>query len=122
MFFAIEAHLKGNFVKNQIQGFLHLSHEFCAIDMILVIVYHLAQLSFHFGKGFPPDLCSLSEALTKLRHRNTLLTPVDQFLNVLSGVELRIITWMQFQSFFKISQSTTFLFQIKIGIPHAEVP
>ena len=63
MLFAIEAQLEGNFIKNQIQGVLHLGHEFCAAGMIFVLIHHLAQFCFHLGKGFPPVLCPLPEAL-----------------------------------------------------------
>ena len=48
---AVEAHLEGDFVKNQIQGFLHLGHEFCAAGVVLVLVHHPAQFCFHPGKG-----------------------------------------------------------------------
>ena len=122
MLFAIEAQLEGNFIKNQIQGVLHLGHEFCAAGMIFVLIHHLAQFCFHLGKGFPPVLCPLSEALRELGQRNAFRAPVDQILNVLSGVKFRIITGMLFQSFFKIPQSAALLIQIIIGIPHAEIP
>ena len=74
---AVEAHLEGDFIKNQIQGFLHLGHEFCAAGMVFVLVHHLAQLCFHLGKGFPPVLCPFPEALRELRQRNTLLARVN---------------------------------------------
>ena len=114
MRFTIEAHLEGDLIKDQIQGFLHLGHEFCAAGVILVVVHHLAQFRFHLGKGFPPVLCPFSEALRELRQRNAFLAPVDQILNVLLGVEFWIITGMQFQSFFKIPQSAALLIQIEI--------
>ena len=114
MLFAAHAHLEGNFIKNQIQGFLHLGHDLCSTGVLLVLVHHLAQFCFHIGKGFPPVLCPLPEALRELRQRNALFARVDQFLHVLSGVEFRIITGMQFQSFFKISQSAALLIQIEI--------
>ena len=40
---AVETHLEGDFIKNQIQGFLHLGHEFCAAGVIFVLIHHLAQ-------------------------------------------------------------------------------
>ena len=115
MLFAIEAQLEGNFIKNQIQGVLHLGHEFCAAGMIFVLIHHLAQFCFHLGKGFPPVLCPLSEALPELRQRNTLLAPVDKLFGV-------IVTRADFQCLFKISQSPALLIQIKVGVTHAEVP
>ena len=33
------------------------THEFCAAGVVFVIVHHLAQFCFHFGKGLPPVLC-----------------------------------------------------------------
>ena len=36
-------YLKRDFIKNKIQGFLHLGHEFCAAGVIFVLVHHLAQ-------------------------------------------------------------------------------
>ena len=122
MLLAIEAHLEGDLIKDQVQRFLHLGHEFCAAGVVFVLVHHLAQFCFHLGKGFPPVLCPFPEALRELRQGNALPAPVDQFLNVLSGVELRIITGMQFQSFFKIPQSAALLIQIEIGIAHTEIP
>ena len=119
---AVKSHFKGDFIKDQIQGFLHLGHEFGTAGVIFVLIHHLAQFCFHFRKGFPPVLCPLPEALRELRQGNALLAPVNQFLNVLLGVELRIITGMQFQSFFKIPKSPAFLIQIIIGISHAEIP
>ena len=74
---AVEAHFKGDFIKDQIQGFLHLVHEFCAAGVVFVVVHHLAQLCFHLGKGFPPVLCPLPEALPELRQRNTLFARVN---------------------------------------------
>ena len=74
---AVEAHLEGNLVKNQIQGFLHLGHDLRTAGVIFVLVHHLAQLCFHLGKGFPPVLCPFPEALRELRQRNTLLARVN---------------------------------------------
>ena len=112
---AVEAHLEGNLVKNQIQGFLHLGHEFCTAGVILVVIHHLAQFCFHLGKGFPPVLCPIPEALPELRQRNTLFAPVDKLFGVL-------VTRSNFQCLFKISQSPALLIQIKVGVTHAEVP
>jgi len=77
MLFAIEAHFEGNFIKNQIQGFLHLGHDLRTAGVIFVLVHHLAQLCFHLGKGFPPVLCPFPEALPELRQRNTLFARVN---------------------------------------------
>ena len=99
-----------------------MGHEFGAAGMVFVLVHHLAQFCFHFGKGLPPVLRPFPEALRELRQRNALFARVDQFLNILFGVKFRIITGMQFQSFFKIPQSAAFLVQIVIGIAHTEVP
>ena len=115
MLFAAHAHLKGDFIKGQIQGFLHLGHEFCTAGVILVVIHHLAQFCFHLGKGFPPVLCPIPEALPELRQRNTLLAPVDKLFGV-------IVTRADFQCLFKISQSPALLIQIKVGVTHAEVP
>ncbi|SCJ76172.1 Uncharacterised protein [uncultured Flavonifractor sp.] len=112
---AVEAHLEGDFIKGQIQGFLHLGHEFCTAGVILVVIHHLAQFCFHLGKGFPPVLCPIPEALPELRQRNTLLAPVDKLFGV-------IVTRADFQCLFKISQSPALLIQIKVGVTHAEVP
>ena len=112
---AVETHLEGDFIKNQIQGFLHLGHEFCAAGVIFVLIHHLAQFCFHLGKGFPPVLCPLPEALPELRQRNTLLAPFDKLFGV-------IVTRADFQCLFKISQSPALLIQIKVGVTHAEVP
>ena len=112
---AVEAHFEGDFIKNQIQGFLHLGHEFCAAGVVFVLVHHLAQLCFHLGKGFPPVLCPLPEALPELRQRNTLFAPVDKLFGVL-------VTRSSFQCLFKISQSPALLIQIKVRVTHAEVP
>ena len=54
---AAHTYLEGDLIKDQIQGVLHLGHEFCATGVILVLVHHLAQFCFHLGKGFPPVLC-----------------------------------------------------------------
>ena len=115
MLFAAHAQLKGDFIKGQIQGFLHLGHEFCTAGVILVVIHHLAQFCFHLGKGFPPVLCPIPEALPELRQRNTLLAPVDKLFGV-------IVTRADFQCLFKISQSPALLIQIKVGVTHAEVP
>ena len=115
MLFAIEAHLEGDFVKRLVQSPFHLGHEFCAAGVIFVLIHHLAQFCFHLGKGFPPVLCPLPEALPKLRQRNTLLAPVDKLFGV-------IVTRADFQCLFKISQSPALLIQIKVGVTHAEVP
>ena len=112
---AVEAHLEGDFIKNQIQGFLHLGHEFCTAGVIFVLIHHLAQFCFHLGKGFPPVLCPLPEALPELRQRNTLLAPFDKLFGV-------IVTRADFQCLFKISQSPALLIQIKVRVTHAEVP
>ena len=115
MLFAIEAHLEGDFVKRLVQSPFHLGHEFCAAGVIFVLIHHLAQFCFHLGKGFPPVLCPLPEALPELRQRNTLLAPVDKLFGV-------IVTRADFQCLFKISQSPALLIQIKVGVTHAEVP
>ena len=60
---AVEAQLEGNFVKNQIEGILHLGHDLGAAGVLLVLIHHLAQFCFHLGKGFPPVLCPFPEAL-----------------------------------------------------------
>ena len=112
---AVEAHLEGDFVKNQIQGFLHLGHEFCAAGVIFVVVHHLAQFCFHLGKGLPPVLCPLPEALRELRQRNALLAPVDQLHGVL-------VVGAGLQCLFKVTKSLALLIQIVIGIAHAKVP
>ena len=77
MLFAIEAHLEGDFVKRLVQSPFHLGHEFCAAGVIFVLIHHLAQFCFHLGKGFPPVLCPLPEALPELRQRNTLFARVN---------------------------------------------
>ena len=61
MLFAIEPHLERDLIKDQIQGFLHLGHEFGTAGVIFVLVHHLAQICFHLGKGFPPVLCPFPE-------------------------------------------------------------
>ena len=63
MLFTVEAHLEGDFVKNQIQGFLHLGHEFRAPGVVLVFVHHSAQLGLLLGKAFPCRFRPLPEAL-----------------------------------------------------------
>ena len=115
MLFAIEAHLEGDFIKDQIQDFLHLGHEFCAAGMVFVLVHHLAQFCFHLGKGFPPVLCPFPEALRELRQRNALLAPVDQLHGVL-------VVGAGLQCLFKVTKSPALLIQIVIGIAHAKVP
>ena len=115
MLFAVEAHLEGDFVKRLVQSPFHWGHEFCAAGVILVLIHHLAQFCFHLGKGFPPVLCPIPEALPELRQRNTLLAPVDKLFGV-------IVTRADFQCLFKISQSPALLIQIKVGVTHAEVP
>ena len=75
--FAVEAHLERDLIKDQIQGFLHLGHEFGTAGVIFVLVHHLAQICFHLGKGFPPVLCPFPEALPELRQRNTLFARVN---------------------------------------------
>ena len=115
MLFAVEAHLERDLIKDQIQGFLHLGHEFGTAGVIFVLIHHLAQFCFHFRKGFPPVLCPLPEALPELRQRNTLLAPFDKLFGV-------IVTRADFQCLFKISQSPALLIQIKVGVTHAEVP
>ena len=112
---AIEAHLEGNLVKDQIQGFLHLGYEFGAAGVILVLVHHLAQLGLLLGKVLPCRFRPLPEALPELRQRNTLLAPFDKLFGV-------IVTRAGFQCLFKISQSPALLIQIKVGVTHAEVP
>ena len=115
MLFAVEAHLERDLIKDQIQGFLHLGHEFGTAGVIFVLIHHLAQFCFHFRKGFPPVLCPLPEALPELRQRNTLLAPFDKLFGV-------IVTRADFQCLFKISQSPALLIQIKVRVTHAEVP
>ena len=115
MLFAAHAQFKGDLIKNQIQGFLHLGHDLRTTDVILVLVHHLAQFCFHFGKGFPPVLCPLSEALRELRQGNALPAPVDQLHGVL-------VTRAGLQCLFKVSQSPALLIQIKVRVTHAEVP
>ena len=115
MLFAIEAHLEGDFVKRLVQSPFHLGHEFCAAGVIFVLIHHLAQFCFHLGKGFPPVLCPIPEALRELRQRNALLAPVDQLHGVL-------VVGAGLQCLFKISQSPALLIQIKVGVTHAEVP
>ena len=115
MLFAAHTYLEGDLIKDQIQGVLHLGHEFCATGVILVLVHHLAQFCFHLGKGFPPVLCPLPEARRELRQGNTLPAPVDQLHGVL-------VVGAGLQCLFKISQSPALLIQIKVGVTHAEVP
>ena len=115
MLFAVEAHLEGDFVKRLVQSPFHWGHEFCAAGVIFVLIHHLAQFCFHLGKGFPPVLCPIPEALPELRQRNTLLAPVDKLFGV-------IVTRADFQCLFKISQSPALLIQIKVRVTHAEVP
>ena len=119
---AAHAHLERNFVKYLIQNPFHPVYQFLALSVILVLIYDLAKLGLLLGKVLPCRLCPLSETLRELRQGNALPAPVNQFLNVLLGVELRIITRMQFQSFFKILQSAALLIQIIVGIPHTEIP
>ena len=115
MLFAAHTYLEGDLIKDQIQGVLHLGHEFCATGVILVLVHHLAQFCFHLGKGFPPVLCPLPEARRELRQGNALPAPVDQLHGVL-------VVGAGLQCLFKISQSPALLIQIKVGVTHAEVP
>ena len=115
MLFAIEAHLEGDFVKRLVQSPFHLGYEFGAAGVVLVLVHHLAQFCFHLGKGFPPVLCPLPEALPELRQRNTLFAPVDKLFGVL-------VTRSSFQCLFKVTKSPALLIQIVIGIAHAKVP
>ena len=117
MLFAIETHLEGDLIKDQIQGFLHLGHKFCTAGVVFVVVHHLAQFCFHLGKGFPPVLCPFPEALRELRQGDALLAPVNQFLDVLSGIQLGIVSGVRFQCFFKVSQGPPLLIQIEVGIP-----
>ena len=112
---AIEAHLERDLIKNQIQGFLHLGHEFCAVGVILVLVHHLAQFCFHLGKGFPPVLCPLPEALRELGQGNKTLTGINELLGI-------FITRKFLQRFAEIGQCPALLIQIVIGIAHTEVP
>ena len=112
---AIEAHLERDLIKNQIQGFLHLGYEFGAAGVVLVLVHHLAQFCFHLGKGFPPVLCPLPEALRELRQGDALLAPVDQLHGVL-------VVGAGLQCLFKVTKSPALLIQIVIGIAHAKVP
>ena len=73
----VKAHLEGNLIKDQIQGFLHVGHDLRTAGVLLVLIHHLAQFCFHLGKGFPTVLCPLPEALPELRQRNTLFARVN---------------------------------------------
>ena len=115
IFLAVEAHLEGNFVKNQIEGILHLGHEFCAAGVVFVIVHHLAQFCFHFGKGLPPVLCPLPEAGRKLRQSNETFTGINELLGI-------FVTRKFLQRLVEIRQCPALLIQIVIGIAHTEVP
>ena len=115
MLFAIEAHLERDFIKNQIQGFLHLGHEFCAAGVVFVLIHHLAQFCFHLGKGFPPVLCPFPEARRELRQGNKTLTGINELLGI-------FITRKFLQRLAKIGQCPALLIQIVIGISHTEVP
>ena len=115
MFFAIEAHLEGDLIKNQVQGFLRSVHQFLAPGVVLVLVHHLAQLRFHFGKGFPRRFRPLPEARRELRQGNALPAPFDKHFGIL-------VAGTGFQCFFKVPQGAALLVQIVVGIPHAEVP
>ena len=112
---AVEAHLEGDLIKDQIQGFFHLGHEFCAAGVVFVVVHHLAQFCFHLGKGFPPVLCPLSEALRELGQGNKTLTGINELLGI-------FITRKFLQRLAKIGQCPALLIQIVIGISHTEVP
>ena len=59
---SVESHFEGDLVKDQVQSIFHLGHNLRATGVILVLVHHLAQCPFHFGKGFPPVLCPLPES------------------------------------------------------------
>ena len=115
MLFAVEAHLERDLIKNQIQSFLHLGHEFCAAGVIFVLIHHLAQFCFHLGKGFPPVLCPLPEALRELRQGNKTLTGINELLGI-------FITRKFLQRLAEIGQCPALLIQIVIGIAHTEVP
>ena len=78
----IRDRFKGDLIKNQLQGFLHLGHDLRTTGVILVLVHHLAQFCFHFGKGFPPVLCPLPEALRELRQGNKTLTGINELLGI----------------------------------------
>ena len=92
-----------------------MGHEFCAAGVVFVLVHHLAQFCFHLGKGFPPVLCPLPEALRELRQGDALLAPVDQLHGVL-------VVGAGLQCLFKVTKSPALLIQIVIGIAHAKVP
>ena len=115
MLFAIEAHLEGDLVKDQIQSPFHLGHDLRAAGMVFVLIHHLAQFCFHLSKGFPPVLRPLPEALRGLRQRNAPLAPVDQLHGVL-------VVGAGLQCLFKVTKSPALLIQIVIGIAHAKVP
>ena len=115
MLFAIEAHLERDFIKNQIQGFLHFGHEFCAAGVVFVLVHHLAQFCFHLGKGFPPVLCPFPEARRELWQSNETLAVINEFLGI-------FVTGKFLQRLAKIGQCPALLIQIVIGISHTEVP
>ena len=83
--------------------------------VVLVIIHHLAELSFIFSKCFPPQFCPLAKALRELRQGNPFPAAVEQCLCVL-------IIRTDFKSFLKVPQCTSFLIQIVIGVSHAEVP
>ena len=112
---SVEAHFEGDLVKDQVQSIFHLGHNLRATGVILVLVHHLAQCPFHFGKGFPPVLCPLPEALRELRQGNAFLARINQFFGI------RVIR-AGLQRLFKVPKGAPLLVQIVIGIAHAEVP
>ena len=96
MLLAIEAHLEGDLIKDLVQSPFHLGHDLCAAGVVFIVVHHLAQLGFHFDKGFPRRFRPFPETRRELRQGNALPAPFDKLFGIL-------VAGTSFQCFFKVS-------------------
>ena len=118
----VDADLERRVLQGDLQDFLDGLHEFLRVFLPLIGVHHPADLRFLIHKHLPGLGDPVPEALVESGQGHHLPASVDELLDVLLGIVLRIVSGMEFQCLLEVGERLPLPLQVEERIPCPEVP
>ena len=122
MFPFIDPELEGRVVQRYLKDVLDSPDQLLGIVVPSVGVHHPADLRFLIRKHLPGLGDPVPEALAEPGQGHHLPASVDELLDVLLGIVLRIVSWMKFQRLLEVGERLPLPLQVEERIPCPEVP
>ena len=111
----VDADLKSDVVERNVENRPELFNDFVCVFVRLVFGQGLPQAGLRFGERSPSLRRAVSEGRAENGQRRVAAAPLDEFFRV-------FVARPRFERFLEVGECPVLLFQVEVGVGHAEVP